>query len=185
MSDRQLLTQKEFALQQGWAQSYVTQLKQAGRLVIVDGKVDVAASLRRIADTADHNRDDVAQRHAANRQAKVNNPEPTADDDRVAAAFRINRARKMQHDADKAGLEAEQLAGRLVDRQDVEFVMDDLAALLSALLDNLPGQLAPVVFPIKTLEETHDAIEEAAQGIIDTLQAALRKKSREMREVAQ
>jgi hypothetical protein len=63
--------------------------------------------------------------------------------------------------------------------------MDDLASLLQALLDNLPGQLAPVVFPIKTLEETALAIEEAAQNIIDTLQAAIRKKAREMREAAQ
>ena len=64
-----LLTQTDFAKQQGWQKSYITQLKAAGRLVMVDGLVDVESSLALIARTADPSRDQVSARHAAKRAA--------------------------------------------------------------------------------------------------------------------
>ena len=55
------VTQAEFARQCGWAKSYVTALKAAGRLVMDEfGRVLVEASLRRIDETKDPNRADVA-----------------------------------------------------------------------------------------------------------------------------
>jgi hypothetical protein len=69
-----ILTQSEFARAQGWSRSHVTALKQAGRLVLADdGRVDVEASLARIAATRGGGRDDVAARHAAAR-GKVESP---------------------------------------------------------------------------------------------------------------
>ncbi len=45
-------SQADFARANGWAKSYVTALKQAGRLVLAeDGRVDFAASLERIRAT--------------------------------------------------------------------------------------------------------------------------------------
>jgi hypothetical protein len=62
-------TQADFARQIGYAKSRVTQLKQAGRIVMAAGGrlVDVEASLKRMAETADPGRMDVTERHAANR----------------------------------------------------------------------------------------------------------------------
>jgi hypothetical protein len=48
-----LLSQIEFAAHIGKARSYVTQLKKENRLVMVDGKVDVEASLLKIEETKD------------------------------------------------------------------------------------------------------------------------------------
>lgn len=59
-----------FARRLGVAPSYVTKLAQEGRLVVVDGQVEVEASLARMEATKDPNRDDVRQRHAQARDAK-------------------------------------------------------------------------------------------------------------------
>jgi hypothetical protein len=60
-----------FARRIGRARSWVTQLAQAGRLVLVaDGRVDVEASLERMGATADPSHAALAERHAATRAAK-------------------------------------------------------------------------------------------------------------------
>jgi hypothetical protein len=60
----------DFARRLGVAPSYVTKLAQEGRIVVVDGQVEVEASLARMEATKDPNRDDVRQRHAKARDAK-------------------------------------------------------------------------------------------------------------------
>lgn len=59
-----------FARRLGVSPSYVTKLAQDGRLVVVDGQIEVEASLARMDATKDPNRDDVRQRHAKARDAK-------------------------------------------------------------------------------------------------------------------
>ena len=57
------VTQSEFARILGVGRSYVTALKKADRLVLnAIGNVLVEESKKRIAETADPNRDDVAAR---------------------------------------------------------------------------------------------------------------------------
>ena len=65
----QCMTQSAFSRHLGVDKAHVTRLKQAGRLVIVDGLVDVEASKRRIEQTAG-TRDDVARRHAEGRAGR-------------------------------------------------------------------------------------------------------------------
>jgi len=69
MKKPEKMTRKAFAQLNGWSPSYVTKLAQAGRLVFTDNnkKVLVEASLAKIEETKDPNRDDVAARHAKNR----------------------------------------------------------------------------------------------------------------------
>lgn len=64
-------TQADFARQTGFSRARITQLKQAGRLVMdADGtRVDVEASLARMAATADPGRQDVVERHSEARAA--------------------------------------------------------------------------------------------------------------------
>ncbi len=63
-------SKSEFARRLGVAPSYVTKMKDEGRIVVVDGQVEVEASLARMEATKDPNRDDVRQRHAKARDAK-------------------------------------------------------------------------------------------------------------------
>lgn len=62
---------KQFAEHIGRSPSYVTKLKDDGRLVLAkDGRVRVKASLKRIAETAG-GRDDVSERHANERVSRT------------------------------------------------------------------------------------------------------------------
>jgi hypothetical protein len=77
---RHLVSMAEFARLQGWHRSTVTRLAAAGRIVLTaKGRVDVAASRQRLAETADPNRADVSERHTADRQRKTAAAETTAD----------------------------------------------------------------------------------------------------------
>lgn len=77
MPVRPACTQADFARMHGWARSYVTKLKLAGRLVMApDGGIDVEASRRRIAETAAATRRDNDPRNAAARGGRSGRPLP-------------------------------------------------------------------------------------------------------------
>ena len=59
-----------FARRIGVDRAHVTRMAQQGRLVVIDGQIEVEASLARMEATKDPNRDDVRQRHAKARDAK-------------------------------------------------------------------------------------------------------------------
>src|SRR5690606_36563118 len=72
---------RDFARRCGWKASFVTELKDAGRLVLTpDGRrVLVAESLRLIEDTRDPSKAGVAARHAAARGAPSPSPSLAQD----------------------------------------------------------------------------------------------------------
>lgn len=142
----------EFARLQGWRPSYVTKLKQAGRLVLTDtGHVDVEASRARIKASEDPNRDDVRKRHAEARQApppaEPNDPSPPKSDaaDRAGQSYTTSRAVKERYLALNAKLEYERAAGQLVETAAVQRAGTEVGAVLRGALENLPDQLAPLL----------------------------------------
>ena len=70
-------------------------------------------------------------------------------------------------------------AGNLIAREDVEFALDDLGATLRSLMENLADRLAPVVHPLQTIEETHAALSEAAQDVLQTMHEQLARRAHE------
>lgn len=199
-----LLTQSEFAKQQGWQRSYVTQLKAAGRLVIVDGKVDVARSLDLIARTADPNRDDVARRHAAKRAAsaktsvgtgvesgegKKSAPAPgfesaaasegQDDDDKASASYSESRAMKEFYAAQTAkAMYEKEVLGKLCETDSVTRAGQGLGALLRTKIEGLSDRLAPVLAPIGTVEEAHAVLVEHHEAILNEIADELEKLAR-------
>ena len=142
----ELVSQAEFARRQGWSKSYVTKLKQAGRLVLDDkGRVLVDESLARLRETADPNRDDVVRRNAEQRAA----PTPPAEDldDRIGKTFAEARAVKERYAALKSKAEYEQMIGKLVDAEDVRRAALDAGAWFRARIETLPDQLAAELAP--------------------------------------
>ena len=137
----ELVSQAEFARQQGWAKSYVTKLKLEGRLVMSpDGKqVDVAASLARIADTDGQKRPDVADRHAATRQGD-------SDADEQGSDPRYNKADSSAKKEHFLALQAEtdyrQRIGELVEASEVSAAISDVAIGFRQSLENLPARIA-------------------------------------------
>ena len=138
------ITQSEFARQVGVAKSYVTKLKQQGRIVLFDdGSVDSDATRALIAETADPSR--------APALAAVANPPPapalvTEDDEEESdglISYQEARAEKERFAAKMARLEYERAIGKLVDKAEVQLVVEDVITQFRQGLENLPYRLAP------------------------------------------
>jgi hypothetical protein len=158
-----LLKKTEFAKQLGVQPGYVTQLKDAGRLVIVDGKVDVAASLQLIADTEDPGKVGVVERHAGERAQKALAPGPVAatridqlidqstnrpamlEDmaGKAGSAYQQARAMKEKYFAMQAKIAYEKEVGLLLVAGEVKFAIADGDAIIRNRLESLPDMLAP------------------------------------------
>lgn len=148
-------TQTEFAQLLGVRKSYITKLKQAGRLVLTeDGKrVVVEASKRRIEETKDPNRADVVQRNAAARENDRHNGNgagvPPGGDDTPVPGQRLThaeaKAAKEFYLAENARLDYEERCGRLLPRDEVRMVVADAFATSRSALEGLPALLAPTL----------------------------------------
>lgn len=150
------MTQAEFARTLGVARSYVTALKQAGRLVLTDDqKINVDASIVKIKETADPNRDDVVTRWAATRQSTVNagnekeiqRPRNARNKDtgKSASTFADARARNEAARADIAEMERDKLRGSLVERTAVEAAVEDVMTIVRQSIEQQPHRVAPLL----------------------------------------
>jgi hypothetical protein len=189
-------TRAEFARRMGWNRSSVTRAVQDGRVALIDDKVDVDASLAKIKAMASPSAHHTAhaQQLLEDRQAKsmaamnALAPPPTAGSASLAPCQTIeelNRrlksaeADKREHEADMARMQRETMAGNLIAREDVEFALDDFGATLRSLMENLPDRLAPVLHPLQMIEETHAALSEAAQDVLQTVHDQLQRRAQE------
>jgi phage terminase Nu1 subunit (DNA packaging protein) len=186
----------DFARRMGWNRSSVTRAVQDGRVVLEGDLVDVDASLAKInamASPSAHHRAH-AQQLAEDRYAKADAthegtyPLPNS---RVPVTIsgesieELNRrlkcaeANKREHEADMARMERETMAGNLIAREAVEFALDDFGATLRSLMENWPDRLAPVVQPLQSIEQTHAALAEAAQDVLQTMHEQLARRASE------
>lgn len=169
------MNQTEFARHMGVSKGYITQLKDAGRLVFsADGKVDVEASELRIRETADPNRDDVKTRHALAKQQ----PEPKKESksDGHALKFSEGRAKEQHFKALQAEIEYEERIGNLVRKDDVEMAVADMVTTFRQALENLPHRVSTslvnkdIDFIRATLkQEMHDALATLQRACDDKL----------------
>ena len=186
----------DFARRMGWNRSSVTRAVQDGRVVLIGGRVDVDASMEKInalASPSAHHRAHAQQlvedRHAKT-QAAMRAYAPPGEKTVVAESIEeLNRrlksaeAEKREHEADMARMERETMAGNLIAREDVEFALDDFGATLRSLMENLADRLAPVVHPLQSIEETHAALSESAQDVLQTMHEQLQRRSNERKTV--
>lgn len=119
------VSQAEFARLHGWAKSYVTALKQQGRLVMRGDLVDIERSLERIKATTT----------ASSR----------ADPAVMGPAFGDAKDRNEHYTAELARLKFEREIGALCEWSDVERVVADVAARLRAGLETLAERMAPEI----------------------------------------
>lgn len=196
-------TRADFARRMGWNRSSVTRAVQDGRVVLDGDLVDVEASLEKIEALASpyahhraHSQQMAEQRHAKTPTAgavaaamrALAPPEPPAlpkaDGESIEVLnLRLKKAEanKREHEADMARMERETMAGNLIAREDVEFALDDFGATLRSLMENLADRLAPVVHPLQTIEETHAALSEAAQDVLQTMHDRLAQRANDRR----
>lgn len=153
------VTLRQFARILDVRPSYVTALKDAGRLVLDDdGRVLVDATQQLLRDTADPAKDGVRARHAAARAAAQGAGEAPAgegEDDAAPAPGEppsSDARRKAKALADAAEADARKKLrdeavelGTLLHVDDVTAAVREAAATLRAALENLPTRLAPLL----------------------------------------
>lgn len=143
-----LLKKNDFAKQLGVVPGYVTQLKDAGRLVMTNNLIDVEASLRLINATADPGKVGVVERHAVEREQKAAAPvriNPEMDDmtGKAGSAYQQARAMKEKYFAMQAKIAYEKEVGVLLVAGEVKFAVADGDAIIRNRLESLPDTLAP------------------------------------------
>jgi hypothetical protein len=174
------VTQTAFANLMGWTKGYVTQLKQAGRLVMTEsGQVDVEASQARIDATRDPNRDDSVARNAAARTqhhqpAKADVATVVADaeiaDDGIVD-FQTARAIKENYLARQAKVDYEERIGKLVDAEAVSLkqyelarqIRDSMMAIPSRIAEQLAAETDVNIVSRMLSDEIRQALESAAK----------------------
>ena len=187
------LIQAKFAALLGVDRSYVTRLKQHGRLVLTEhGLVDVEASRQKILDTSG-GRDDVAARWAAQRGAEVSDAQPPGDRRATgathgnggatggAAESRIDaQARKEAAAADLLEMEREQKRGNLIPKEDVDAALKAMGAAVRSAMEVFPDQVAPIVAPVLDLEEVHNLLAQACRDVLAGIEHSLARYQAEI-----
>lgn len=189
----EILSFTEFARLQGVRQSYVTKLKDHGRLVLTDNgkRVRVAESIALIEQTAG-GRIDVSARHAAARAAgdvktPLDRPEATegkknasnaksGQDERLVDA----KLRKESAQADQEEMKAAQMRGELIPREDVEAAMKFIGGAVRSALEVFPDQTAPLVAPISDLAEIHEVLAQACRDALHNVGDAIDRQKKEL-----
>jgi hypothetical protein len=161
-------TLSDFALLAGFRQSYASQLKAEGRLVLTeDGKrVRVAESLAKIRDTRDPSKTGVVDRHAVARGSDVRlPPDDLEDDDDLEhererdtppgaapsghrSAFHEARAKRETHMAELAAMDVAVRRGELLDREAVRTACAEAVTTFRTRLEGLSTTLGPQLAPV-------------------------------------
>lgn len=148
----ELLNQKQFAARIGRSRQYVSKLKDAGRLVLVDGLVDVEASRQRIAET-EGGRSDVAERNAQERRQPAA-PSQEIDLGEQAAGSRAKfKAMAMHYENQSIKLEMALRRGLRFELDAVKSEAHSLGNTIRAALERLIDQTAPRLAMLKTRQE--------------------------------
>lgn len=184
------MNQAAFARHLGVRKSYITKLKQAGRLVMTDdGKlVDVEASEARIKATAEPGHAGVAARHAKARDGKptvvdaVKAPK-TEDDEPAAEAgtpdYQKARARRETANAELAEMESATRAGQLMETALVLAAVADSGATLRTHLATLPAILAPQLATLNDENQVRLLLEDHIEQALGELAERMGKMAKE------
>ena len=146
---------KAFAQHMGCAPSYVTKLKQAGRLVLDDaGRVKVAESKALIEATRDPAKRAVVDRHASARGAELAAPKAAEEEgeqgDAEAPAianpdYQAARAKREHYAALQAEADYRAKIRELLDAGRVRAVLADVLTELRTQVEAIPHTLAPAL----------------------------------------
>lgn len=167
----------DFARRRGVNKSTVTRWAKAGRLVLDGNAVQVEKSLDLLAATAGY-RADVARRHQLEREERDSAASAgpgLREQLRLAALEKArNEGRIKAAQADKLEMERDELAGNLVRRADVDYVLDDYGALLRRLL---AGRAERQGAELGLSADQITALAEADDNLLAELAAALKARA--------
>lgn len=191
-----LESQAEFARRLGKDRSYVTRLKQAGRLVMVGSAVDVDASLKAIEQSANPAAAPVAERWGQYRADRDQQPTATvpapaqqggtaeARPD-IGGTYQAARAMRERYNAMQAKLEYERAVGKLIEVAAVRAAATDIGATTRAEVEQLPDRLAPELAAETDEQRIHALLSEACEDALRRIAQRSRQAITRAEEVEQ
>lgn len=189
-----LLTPKALAEHFGVSRSTVTRWIQRGRVALDEqGLIDAdmaAVLLRRTQALAPQHQARIAA-HDMQRQARglglpADGQEQAAapwmpDADDVAARYKAAMAREREAKAELAAMEVDRLAGLLLDRQEVDFVLADLGNTLRIKLEQAEDVLTEAVLPLRgDAAAIRQAVRETLREVLDDLAELMKRRMQEV-----
>lgn len=170
-------TKSDFAKRLGINKSHLSRGKALEWLVLENGLVNVEESLRRReawASPQPHHRAHAAALEEGRQQPnadaqKAGSATLHSDMEELNKRLKAAEVNKREHEAEKARMEAETMAGNLIAKEDVDFALDDFGASLRSLMENFADRYAPVIHPLQSLDDVHRALDEAATDILQTV----------------
>src|SRR6218665_854688 len=172
------LSKSEFAASQGWRPSYVTKLKDQGRLIMSpDGKkVDVAATLAKLQETADPSKVGVTKRHADERNerdvgqhTRSRAPAALGNDGDGHGKFQEARARREHFLAQQAELEYRRMCGELVERAPIADAAAKTGRMLRDAMLGLPTKIAPKLAVVSDPWEVEKLLRDAIRVALEDI----------------
>lgn len=170
-----LETQAQFAKRLRRDRSYVTRLKHAGRLVMVDGLVDVEASMERLESTRGH-RYDVEERNAAERTAQTDTTSPDPDQLGIDEIGRRTRLAQMQQHEATARIrqrEEQEQAGVLVRRASVHKALTDASQVILNAAETLPDRLTPLLLGVSDPNHVRSVLRGEVESLLHQISEQL------------
>lgn len=112
----------------------------------------------------------------------VSNTRPSAKGKRKpgSGSYAEARGRKEAALARMAELRLAQAEGNLIERDAVNFALDDLGAVLRGLMEAFPDRVAPLVFQRQSIDEVHAILTEVGEDVLRELSASLERRAREL-----
>lgn len=181
------ITRAEFARDMGVNRATVTRWIQRERITpLPNGRIDPQRARAQLADSESvepHHQARKAQIEADKAaQAAQSTQAPSGDMHSVSEQLKRETLRLQAAKARKAALEAEQLAGNLVDRADVDYLMAQIGAtargLLEGLADRNAGEIAAAGGDLNAIHKKLDDLgRELAAELADAMGRLAHKTS--------
>lgn len=142
-----LISQAEYAKRRGISREAVRQAVAAGRINLIDGKIDPAVADIQWAANTRNPKAAFAQPKAPLIERLIpQEPSDLLPDTAITQTvydLQLSRAKREHHEANIAEMRERQRAGELVELQQVHLAYTTLAAQLRAALERIPDKLAP------------------------------------------
>jgi CRISPR/Cas system-associated endonuclease Cas3-HD len=167
------MTQEQFAKHIDRVPGYITQLKDAGRLVMENGQVNVEASVERIRETANPSFQIHADRHQEERERKAAG---ILDDmtGKAGSAYQQARAMREKYAAMQAKISYEKEIGLLLVAHDVKMAVADGDAIIRNRLESLPDILAPQLAAEKDEQRIRMILADQIEFLLEELSRTFR-----------
>lgn len=166
----QLVTKAEYARRRGVSGAAVTQAVKAGRLTLVDGKVNLETA---DAEWGGKSRPRVNSQPAVKAQilvpAERAQPEVPDDADLSIPPWQDSKARQAHLDAEVAEIELGKLRGTLIEKAKVRAEYARQAKAVADGLLNIPARLAPVLHAAKSLGEVQTLLDTEIRAVLAQL----------------